>query len=130
MKTIACLMLAAAALCVALAALFAFVPTADAHVEGLEQYTPWFMAQRVPDDNKSDLKCCDQSDAYALTDEQIRIVDHEPEAEINGHWVRFPDRGVGKPGNRTMGYTGNPTGKTIAWLFQDQPRCLSFPTGS
>jgi hypothetical protein len=101
---------------------------APAHVPGHPEWTPWFNAQYVPDG--SGYKCCDESDAYLLGEDDVRIVDHEIEARIDGQWHQFKNNGVGKSGNTVMGFTGNPTGHTVAWMWNGAPRCLAETTGA
>lgn len=73
----------------------------------------WFENQEMPDG--SHRSCCREGDGHILSDDQWRIADGEYEVWIEDQWVRFPNKGQGKPGNTVMGYTANPTGSPVAW---------------
>ncbi len=111
----------------AIAILFLAAP-ALAHVAGHPEWDEWFMAQRVPDDTGA--VCCDKTDVYLLDDEDVRIVDGQYEARVNGEWLKFPNTGQGKPHNTVFGWTGNPTGSYVAWVFHGLPRCFAEGTGT
>lgn len=101
---------------------------ASAHVAGHPEWDEWFAAQRVPDGTGA--VCCDKTDVYLLEDNDVRIVDEQYEARVEGIWLRFENTGQGKPGNKVFGYTGNPTGGYVAWVFHGLPRCFAEGTGT
>lgn len=105
-----------------------FSTGALAHVTGHPEWDEWFAAQRVPDGTGA--VCCDKTDVYLLDDGDVRVVDGQYEARVDGSWLRFPNTGQGKPRNTVFGYTANPTGGYVAWVFHGLPRCFAEGTGS
>jgi len=86
-----------------------------------------FAAQRVPDGTGA--VCCDKTDVCLLDDSDVRIVEGQYEARVNGEWLPVREYGQGKPGNTVFGYTANPTGSAVAWVFHGLPRCFAEGRG-
>jgi hypothetical protein len=97
------------------------------HVLDHPEWNSWFEAQRVPDDTSA--VCCDKTDVYLLEDSDVRIVDGQYEARIDGEWLKFPNTGQGKPHNTVFGAVSNPTGGAVAWVFHGLPRCFAEGSG-
>jgi len=109
--------------------------SAAAHIHDHPEWDQWLNEQKVPDGrnygSRSDY-CCDKSDAYVVDeDTELRQGENgDPEVRIDGTWYRFPNRGVGNPGNTVIGESDNPTNHMIAWLLHGNPRCLAAGSGT
>lgn len=101
---------------------------AKAHIAGHPEWTEWLAAQKTPDTFQT--SCCDRSDSYLLDDEDVRVRDGEYEGRINGKWITFPNKGQGNAGNTVLGAVGNPTGGSIAWVYNGRPYCFAPGTGT
>lgn len=106
----------------------ACLTVAKAHVMDHPEWNEWLSAQRTPDGNN--YSCCNRSDAYLLDDEDVRVVDGDYEAKIEGEWIKFPNTGEGNKGNTVLGAVGNPTGGAIAWAFHGRAYCFAPGTYS
>lgn len=90
------------------------------------EWDQWFADQMQP--NGGSVSCCNKADGHVLEDEDVRVVDGDYEVRTASGWLRFPNRGLGQPGNTVLGPTGNPTGHWVAWYMGQTAYCLSEGT--
>lgn len=87
------------------------------------EWDAWFSAQVQP--NGGDISCCSYADGHLIEEKDVRVVAGDYEVRTPAGWLRFPNKGLGVPGNTVLGPTGNPTGHWVAWFYGSTAYCLS-----